>query len=97
MAFRTIPVMVPVQARVVRARVPIVGSRWLGGLIVGLEGSVRVDLLMPGSIARWFQPGESVKVRFLERFRELAAPYGSRRIVRTAVGEEIAEEALRKS
>jgi ABC-type ATPase with predicted acetyltransferase domain len=75
LAFKTIPLMVPVEAKVVRARVPIVGSRWLGGLIVELEGGVRVDLLMPGSIARWFQPGERVKIRFLEEPERVNGAY----------------------
>ena len=63
---KTIPIMVPVRAKVVAARVPHVGSRWLGGLIVELSSGARVDLMMPGSIARWFQPGERVEVLFTE-------------------------------
>ena len=61
-------------ARVVESRVPPVGARWHGGLRVMLEETGHVvDLLMPGSLARWFRgkreggsEGERVVVRFLD-------------------------------
>ncbi len=60
-----IPVLVPIEARVVRPLVPRVGYRWVGGLEVEYEG-VRITLLMPAAIARWLAPGERVRVRILE-------------------------------
>ena len=63
---RLIPVLKEVKATVLRARVPHVGARWRGGLVVRLETGAEVHLLMPGSIARWFSPGEQVAVLFLE-------------------------------
>ncbi len=56
-----IPVLRPFEARVVGARVPRVGARWLGGLVVEY-GGFRVYLIMPGALARWFRPGEVVRV-----------------------------------
>jgi len=58
-----IPVMREIQARVAGHLVPMVGARWRGGLLVEIGGH-RVHLLMPGSIARWFAPGERVVVLF---------------------------------
>ena len=63
---RPISAMVVLRGRVAAARVPRVGSRWLGGLLVELETGARVHLFMPGAIARWLQRGERVEVQFLE-------------------------------
>jgi len=63
--FAGFPVMRDLQARVVGHIVPMVGSRWRGGLVVEVAGR-RVQLLMPGSIARWFSRDERVVVKFLD-------------------------------
>ena len=62
---RPIPLLIPLGARALGARVPRTGARWQGGLLVEVEGR-RVLLLMPGSIARWIQPGERLRVVFRE-------------------------------
>ena len=72
---RPIPVMVVLRGRVAAARVPRVGSRWLGGLLVELETGARVHLLMPGAIARWLLRGERVEVRFLEESESVNGVY----------------------
>ncbi|WP_228546740.1 hypothetical protein [Hyperthermus butylicus] len=54
---------------------PRVGSRWLGGVIVELETGARVDMLMPGSIARWLQPGEHVEALFTEEPEAINGAY----------------------
>nr|WP_083494431.1 hypothetical protein [Pyrodictium occultum] len=70
-----VPAMLLLRGRVLGARVPRVGSRWLGGLMVELETGARVHLLMPGAIARWMQRGERVEVRFLEEPENLGGVY----------------------
>jgi len=69
-----LPVMREISARVVSRNVPLVGSRWRGGLVVEAEGR-RVALLMPGSLARWFSPGERVLVRFLDEPEPVGGVY----------------------
>ena len=61
----SLPVMRDLVALVEKPVVPLVGSRWRGGLLVRVEGH-RVQLLMPGSLARWFSRGERLIVRFLD-------------------------------
>ncbi len=62
---RPIPLLIPLEARAIGARVPRTGARWQGGLLVEVEKR-RVLLLMPGSIARWIQRGERLKLVFRE-------------------------------
>ena len=50
----------------------------------------------------WFHPtfwpvAYNERITIVQRYRELAKIYGSRRIARAAVGEEIADEALRRT
>ncbi len=58
-------------ARVAGHVVPDVGARWRGALVVDLGEGVRVHLLMPGSLARWFQRGERVQVLFHDEPEEV--------------------------
>ena len=61
MAFVKVPVMKPFKAKVTGLRVPRAGGRWRGALLVEFEGA-EIAFLMPASMARWFTPGEWVKV-----------------------------------
>ena len=93
-----IPVLEKVDARVVKASKPRVGSRWQGVLVISIrardgEKAGKVGLLMPSSIARWLRPGEHVKVFFYNEPEEvdglLVAPRESYRLWRVWEGDEV--------
>lgn len=87
-----LPVLKPFTARVVGARVPRVGARWRGGLMLDALGH-KLYLLIPGSIARWFHPGEEVQVELLEEpeaaGRVGIAPRDTYRLWRLWEGEKV--------
>jgi ABC-type ATPase with predicted acetyltransferase domain len=71
---KPIPLLMPLRARALGARVPQTGARWQGGLLVEVEGR-RIILLMPGAIARWIQPGELLKIVFHEEPEKVDGVY----------------------
>ncbi len=71
---------------------------------IEVDGKVVVEKFIREKVfpPDWFHPtfwplAYSKRAAILKRFRELLALYKSRRIARAAVGEEIAEEALRRA
>ncbi len=72
---RPVPIDVEIEGEVINVDVPRIGYRWRGVLEIMLKGSIKVSLLMTGSIAQWFSKGDQVKVLFHNEPRYVRGEY----------------------
>ena len=71
---------------------------------ITINGSVRIEKMIREKVfpKDWFHPtfwplAYTRRLEIIRRYKQLAELYGSKRIARAVVGEEIAEEALRRT